>query len=104
MTDDKPKKKGVNIIFSTPISGDGKRIRGVLDHEDGRWSIATANPDGSGAVIEHTYTLGQVQDWAIKAFAGDPEVRQTKGLGAILAASALTMMVGIGMIQMVEKS
>jgi hypothetical protein len=96
-------KKGVDVVFSTRMHGDGKKVRAVLDHKDGRFSIAVANHDGTAAEIEHTFTMAELDEWATKAFAGDPAARQKKGLGPILAGATLLMMVGIGMIK-IEKA
>ncbi len=91
------------VILSVDVHDKPKLCRAICDHEDGRWSIITAPPEGKPTAVEQTYTLDEARDWAIKALSGDPDVRTRKGLGPMLAASLLTMMVAAGYISAEKK-
>lgn len=86
------------VILDVDVHDKPGLCRAICDHEDGRWSIITAPPKGPATTVEQTYTLDAARDWAIKVLAGDPDVRTRKGLGPMLAAALLTMMVANGAI------
>jgi hypothetical protein len=89
-----------NVVISIPVHGDkAGRHRAVVEHGDGRWTIALATPGEKDAKAEHTFTLDEARAWTEQAFAGNPEARKTPGLALIISAGFLLMLVATGAIK-----
>lgn len=87
------------VILDIPVVGSSEIARAICDHEDGKWSIVTTKRDGTDLKVEQTFTFDEIRVWAEMVLEGNPDASKRQGLGKMLAAGVLTLMVGIGAIQ-----
>ena len=93
----------VSGLFSVPEEGSTIFHRAIVEHGDGRFSMARIRPDlitkhGVTTIdAECTFTFDGVSELARRVLAGDPTVKEVPHAGKQLAAALLITLTGMGL-------